>query len=84
MLDLHVAIPVINSGLIFTIGFWLYWERRHNRRDRKETRAVADQAASDAKSCADVLDRLEPTGRKRRALHVVRDENTGLHSWHFE
>lgn len=84
MIDLYVAIPVINSGLIVTIGFWLYWDRRHDRKDRKETRAVADRAASEAKSCADVLDRLGPNGHKRRTLHAVRDENTGRSSWHFE
>lgn len=84
MFDLFVAIPVINSGLICAIGFALYRGSRRNHRDRKETRAVADRAARDAKTCADVLDRLGPNGHRRRTLHAVRDEKSGRSSWHFE
>lgn len=90
MLNLALVIPVINFLLICAIGSLLFRDRRCHRRaeerstsDWRETRAVADQAASDAKSCADVLDRLGSNGQRKRSLYAVRDEK-GRSSWHFE
>jgi hypothetical protein len=86
-----VLIPVINFVLIAAIGSWLYRECRRRRRkdtwdaqDRTEVRTVAETAASDAASCAAIIDRLETNGQPRRRLHAVHDERSGKSSWHWE
>lgn len=91
MIELSALMPVINFVLICVLGSWLYWERRRRRmvedgytQDIDELHVVADKAASEAASCATVLDRYGACNHaSRRRLHAVRNERTGTSSWHW-
>lgn len=76
--------------MIVGMGRWQWNECRRRRRfeqsalrDRDEIREVAESAASEAASCAAVIDRIGAP-QPRRKLHVVRDSTTGVSTWNWE
>lgn len=93
MTGLHTLYLLIVIGMIYGIGCWLYYECRRRRayeadaiKDRQQIRAVAESAASEAASCAAVIDKLD-TPRPRqtgRRLQAVRDERSGVSTWNWE
>lgn len=83
---------LIAFGMIYGLGHWI-WRLHHTivtkssdaAREHDELRRVAEAAASDAASCAAVIDKLDvlPQPRRRR-LQVVRDEARGVSNWNWE
>lgn len=70
--------------LIYGIGHWHWKECRRHRAEEQRIREVAEAAASDAASCAAVIDKLGNHLAKRRHLYSVRDEKLGVSVWKLE
>lgn len=92
MTSLHMLCTVIFIGMIYAIGHWHYseclrrraWEL-HADVDRQDIRDVAEGAASEAASCAAVIDKIgTPAAPRRRQLHAVHDQRSGVATWHWE
>jgi hypothetical protein len=90
MHGLMMLCVVITILMIYAVGHWQWKECRRRRqfeadavRDRQEIREVAEAAASDAASCAAVIDKLG-NPPKRRHMHAVRDDNLGVSVWKWE
>lgn len=81
---------VIILLMIFGIGRWVWaiHNRLHTKEDEAalehaEIRKAVESAASDAASCAAVIDKIG-IPPPRRKLHAVRDEVTKVSTWHWE
>lgn len=79
MTGLNNIYLLIITGMIYTIGRWQHRECRRRRaveraatRDRAKIRGIAEQAASEAASCAAVIDRIPLTQERR--LHLTTDQ----------
>jgi hypothetical protein len=85
-----MLILLIIIGMIYGVGHWQWKECRRRRafeedalRDRQQLREVAETAASEAASCAAVIERLGKT-KAHRKLRAVRDEPHGVSTWQLD
>lgn len=77
---------LIVFGMIYGLGHWIWkicQRQAADDQERGEIRDIAETAASDAASCAAVIDKLDILPQRRR-LRVVTDKTRGVSTWNWE